>query len=182
MVWLILGLLFWSGAHLFKRMAPEARARLGDKGKGLVALGSLIGIVMMVIGTRGAPFIPVWNPPAFLTHLNNLMVLIAFYMMAIAGHGVWLDRKIRHSMLTGVKLWAVAHLLVNGDLYSIVLFGGLLAWAVIEMIAINRAEPDWTPPAPAVRRKEFTFAAATLVVFGIIAWLHTILGYYPFGG
>lgn len=181
MIWLILGLALWSGVHLFKRIAPDMRAQMGDKAKGIVALGSLIGIVLMVIGMRGAPFIPVWNPPAFLTHLNNLMVLVAFYLMAIAGQGVWLDRKIRHTMLTGVKLWAIAHLLVNGDLYSIVLFGGLLAWAVAEVIVINRSEREWTPPAPAVRRKEYTFAIATVVVFAIVAGIHAWLGYSPFG-
>lgn len=187
MSWFIplgLGLLFWSGSHLMKRVAPDLRARLGagDAGRGPVALGIFLGLVLMAIGIRGAPYIPVWTPPAFLTHLNNLMVLIAFYLMAIAGQGVWLDRKMRHPMLTGIKLWAVAHLLVNGDLVSMLLFGGLLAWAVVEVVLINRAQPDWTPPPPAPQRKEITFPIATLAVFAIIAWVHTWLGYYPFGG
>lgn len=182
MIWLLLGLALWIAPHLFKRVAPAARARMGDRGKGLVAIMTVAGLVLMTIGIRGAPYIHVWQPPAFLTHINNLMVLIALYLMAIAGHGVWLDRKLRHPMLIGVKTWALAHLLVNGDLYSMILFTGILAWAVVEVIVINRAEPNWTPPAPAPRRKEFTFAIATLVVFALIAWAHSWLGYPPFGG
>lgn len=182
MIWLIFGLALWSGAHLFKRFAPDIREGMGDKGKGAIALALIVSLVLMTIGVRGAPYIPVWSPPAFLTHLNNLLVLVAFYLMAIAGHGVWLDRKLRHPMLAGIKVWAFAHLLVNGDLISMVLFGGMLAWAVVEMIVINRAQPDWTPATPAPKRKEFTFALATLVVFALIAWVHNWLGYYPFGG
>lgn len=181
MIWLLLGLALWVGAHLFKRLAPEARARMGDKGKGAIVGLLVLALVLMTFGVRGAPFIPVWTPPAFLTHVTHLFVLVAFYLMAIAGHGVWLDRKLRHPMLTGVKCWAVGHLLANGDLISMLLFGGILAWAVIEVILINRAEPGGSPAKPAVMRKEFTFAAATLVVFGLAAWVHGLLGYPVFG-
>lgn len=181
MIWLILGVLLWSGAHLFKRLAPEARAAMGDRAKGPVALAIVASLVLMTIGVRGAPYIHVWTPPAFFVHLNNLMIWVSFYLMAIAGHRVWLDRKMRHPMLTGVKLWAVAHLMVNGDLISIILFGGILAWAVIEVILINKSGPRPPVGEPAVIRKEFTFAIATVAVFGIVAWVHLWLGYPPFG-
>ena len=61
------------------------------------------------------------------------------------------------------------------------LFGGLLVWALVEMAAINRAQPDWTPPPPAPARKEIMAVVGTLVVYGIIALIHTWLGYNPFG-
>lgn len=182
MIWLILGLALWAGAHLFKRIAPAARQQMGDKGKGLVALALLVALVLMAIGVRGAPYIHVWSPPAFLTHLNNLLMLVAFYFFAMAGQGVWLDRRIRHSQLTGVKTWALGHLLVNGDLISMLLFAGLLAWAVAEVVMINRAEPDWTPPAPAGGRREAIVVVVAVVAYGLVAWIHTLLGYYPFGG
>ena len=92
-----------------------------------------------------------------------------------------LARKMRHPMLTGVKVWALAHLLVNGDVPSFVLFGGLLAWAVAEMIMINKAQPDWTPPAPAPKRKEIAALGGTVVVFAVIAAIHYWLGYPVFG-
>lgn len=182
MILLILGVALWAGAHFFKRLMPEKRAEMGDKGKGLVAIATFASVALMIIGYRMAPVIDLWSPPAFLRYVNNLLVLLAFYMFAVAGHGVWADRKIRHSMLTGIKLWAFAHLLVNGDLASVILFGGLLAWGVAQMIMINKAQPEWTPPAPAVKRKEYTFAIASIVVFGIAGWIHGWLGYYPFAG
>lgn len=77
---LILGLILWVGAHYFKRLAPDARARLGDPGKGLVAVLIVAGVVLMVIGYRGADFIPVWNPPGFLVHVNNLLMVLAFWI------------------------------------------------------------------------------------------------------
>jgi uncharacterized membrane protein len=88
----------------------------------------------------------------------------------------------RHPQLTGFSLWAVAHLLVNGDLASIILFGGLLVWALAEIALINRAQPDWTPPPVGPMRKEFTSVIATLVLFAVVAGIHAWLGYYPFPG
>ena len=84
-------------------------------------------------------------------------------------------------MLAGVKTWALAHLLVNGGVPSFVLFGGLLAWAVIEVIVINRSEPEWVPPEPAPVRKEIMAVVGTVVVFGVIALIHGWLGYPVFG-
>lgn len=88
----------------------------------------------------------------------------------------------RHPQLTGFKAWAVAHLLVNGDLASVVLFGGLLAWAVLEVIVINRAEPEWTPPAWGGRAAEIRAVVGAVVLFAIVAAVHTWLGYWPFPG
>lgn len=182
MIWLILGVALWWAAHLFKRVAPERRARMGDPGKGAMALAIGVSVVLMVIGYRAAAYVPLWVAPLWTVHLNNLMMVGAFYFFAIAGQGVWLDRKIRHSMLTGMSLWALAHLIVNGDLASLVLFGGLLAWALAEVMIINRAEPGWTPPPPAVRRKEFTFPAASVVAVLIVGFVHSLVGPWPFGG
>jgi uncharacterized membrane protein len=79
-----------------------------------------------------------WYRSPATTGINNLLVLIAFYLFAASGARTWLGQKMRHPQLTGVKTWALAHLLVNGDLPSFILFGGLLAWAVVEVILINR--------------------------------------------
>lgn len=181
MILLILGLLLWSGAHFFKRALPEQRAAMGDAGKGLVAVLALAGIVLMVIGYRNAdPGAVFWTRHPATVGIADLLMLLAVYLFAVSGMQTRLARKIRHPMLTGVKTWAVAHLLVNGDVPSLVLFGGLLAWAVAEVIVINRSQA-WTRPAPAPMRKEIIAIVATLVVYGVIAWIHTWLGYYPFG-
>jgi uncharacterized membrane protein len=178
---LILGLVLWSGAHFMKRIAPDARAQLGDRGKAVLGVAILLSVVLMVLGYRSAPFIEVWTPPAFLTHLNNLLMILAFYLYAASGAKTAITRKIRHPQLTAVKTWAVAHLLVNGDLASIILFGGLLAWAVVSVILINRAQCDWLRPAPVPAKKEITAIVATLVVVVIVMLIHNWLGVQPWG-
>lgn len=182
MILLIFGVLLWSGAHLFKWLAPEMRAGMGDRGKGMVALALVVSIVLMVIGFRRAEPIQIWYSPAFLTHMNNLLMLIAVYLFAASGMKTWLASRMRHPMLAGVKTWALAHLMVNGDLASVILFGGMLAWAVIEMIMINRSEPTWTRPKPSFPvGKEIGAVVGTLIVFGSAALVHIWLGYWPFG-
>lgn len=178
---IVLGLALWIAAHLFKRLAPARRAAMGDAGKGLVTVGVLAGLVLMAIGYRGVEHVDLWYPPAFLTHLNNLLMLLAVYLYAASGMKTRITAVIRHPQLTAVKTWAVAHLLVNGDLPSVILFGGLLAWAVVEVILINRAVPRPAPPAPASMGKEAGAVVGAVVVFGAIAWVHNWLGVWPYG-
>lgn len=183
MSWIILiaGVALWWGAHLFKRIAPARRAALGEAAKGPIAIALIVSVVLMVIGYRGAEGPVWWGRSPALTGINNLLMLLAIYLFAASGMKTAITRRIRHPQLTGFKAWAVAHLLVNGDLVSFVLFGGLLAWAVVEVILINRAQPAWTPPEPAPMRKEIIALVATLVVFAVVAWIHTWLGYPVFG-
>ncbi len=181
MTLIILGLFLWWGAHLFKRLAPARRAAMGDAGKGLVTVVVLAGVVLMVVGYRGNTAPDLWYPPAFLTHVNNLLMLFAVYLYAASGMKTRITRVIRHPQLTAVKAWAVAHLLVNGDLASIILFGGLLAWAVVEVILINRAEPRPAPNPPASLGKEIGAVVGAVVVTGAIGWVHNWLGVWPFG-
>ncbi|SDZ42453.1 Uncharacterized membrane protein [Jannaschia faecimaris] len=178
---LILGLLLWAGAHFFKRLAPDTRGRMGDKGKGLIAVVLIVSVVLMVIGYRGADYIPIWEPPVFLRHLNNLLMVLAFYVFGVGATKGLLSARIRHPQLTGFKIWAVAHLLVNGDLAAIVLFGGLLAWAVAEVIVINRSQP-WDRPKTVSIKGDFTALVIGLVLMSIAAAIHIWLGVNPFGG
>ncbi|MCF6231964.1 MAG: NnrU family protein [Rhodobacteraceae bacterium] len=182
MTLLILGLILWIAAHFFKRVLPDLRARLGDKGKGLVALILIASLVLMINGFRGAEIVPIWEPPTWTRHLNNLMMLFAVALMGLGHSKGRLRGLMRHPMLIGVKLWAVAHLLVNGDLASIVLFGGLLGWAVVQVIVINRAEPDWTRPEPGPLAGDIKLGVITIVLYGVIAGVHAWLGYPVFGG
>ena len=181
MTLIVLGLALWCAAHLFKRLAPGRRAAMGDAGKGLATAGILAGVVLMVTGYRGHEAPDLWYPPAFLTHVNNLLMLLAFYLYAASGMKTRITKVIRHPQLTAVKTWAVAHLLVNGDLPSVVLFGGLLAWAVVEVIVINRAEPRPAAPAPASIGKEIGAVVGAGAVFGAVAWVHDWLGVWPYG-
>ncbi|MCV6585771.1 MAG: NnrU family protein [Marinibacterium sp.] len=177
---LIIGVALWWAAHLFKRMMPERRAAMGDKGKGVVALAIVGSIVLMVIGYRATPYVGIWSPPSFFIHINNLLVLIAIFLMSPAAKRGRLLNGMRHPMLAGVRAWAVAHLLVNGDLASIILFGGLFVWALVEVAVINKAEPEWAPGEPGSYGKDAMFLVASLVLMAVIGLTHGWLGYWPF--
>jgi uncharacterized membrane protein len=183
MLLLILGLALWFGGHFFKRVLPTQRAAMGDAGKGVAALVILAGLILMVVGYRGADFMSVWSPPAFMTHLNNVLMVAAawFFITAnLPAPKVWPASKMRHPMLISVKIWAIAHLLVNGDLASLLLFGGLLLWAVLSVIMINKAEPDWTRPETAGGLRYAIVAIFVLLfVFGM-TYVHSTLGVWPF--
>ncbi len=178
---LILGLALWFAGHFFKRAAPDARAGMGAKARGPITLVLLAGVILMVIGYRMSDGAVFWGRHPATVGINNLLMLLSIYLFAAAGMKTALARKMRHPMLAGVKVWALGHLLVNGDIASFLLFGGLLAWAVVEMIVINRAEPNWTPPPAAPRRKEVIAVVASVVLYAVIAAVHYALGYPVFG-
>lgn len=183
MIWLVLGVLIWAYSHLMKRVTPGFRAGLGeDRGKMIASLLTVLSIGLMIWGFRQSDFIPLWEPPAFLRHVNNLLMLIAIFLLLVGYVPGALRSKMRHPMLAAVKTWALAHLLVNGDLASLILFGGILAWAVLDMIMINRMEPNWTRPKPGPLRNDLIWALGAVLVMGLIGWVHGWLGYPVFGG
>ena len=181
MIWLILGVLLWSGAHLFKRLAPDIRATWGEKAKGPVALAILLSLVLMVTGYRMADGAVFWTRTPVLAGINNLLMLVSIYLFAAAGMKTRITARLRHPQLVGFKIWAVGHLIVNGDAPSFVLFGGLLIWAVFSVVQINNMEPEWKKPTEFSTGKEIGAVVGTLVVFGAIAMIHSWLGYNPFG-
>ncbi|MFW2543390.1 NnrU family protein [Primorskyibacter sp. 2E107] len=181
MLLLILGVALWCAAHLFKRAAPGARAGMGDKGRGLVAVAIAASILLMIFGYRMADGTFFWGRHPATVGINNLLMIAALYFLSPGPRKGALFHKMRHPMLTGFLLWAVAHLLVNGDTPSFVLFGGLGLWAIVEMVVINRAEPNWTPPAKGSIKKDAIFLVASVVLLGVIGMVHTWLGYPTFG-
>lgn len=179
---MLLGLLLWIDAHLFKRLLPRAHAGLGRHARGLVALTLVIAVVLMVIGYRGATGPVWWGASAATKGINNLMVLVGVYLFAASGMKTWAGTRFRHPQLTGFSLWAAGHLLVNGHLPGVILFGVLLAWALVEIILINRQEPGWTPDrTPIQPRREVIVAVAALVVYLILGLVHGWIGPNPFG-
>ncbi len=182
MTLLILGLALWILAHVFKRIAPDVRARLGEKGKGLVALALLGAVVLMVMGYRRAEFIPIYTPIEGIGHLNNLLMIIAVFLTGVGGTRGLLADKIRHPMLLGGVVFAIAHLLVNGDLASLILFGGIGLWALLQMILINRGDGEWVRPESRGVKGDAMNFAATVVLVAIIAGIHIWLGHNPFLG
>jgi len=181
MTLLILGLILWSLAHFYKRLMPAHRAKLGDKGKGQIAIALIIALLLMIFGYRWAEFIPVWSPPAFFTHINNLLMLIALFVFGMSATTGRLRGKMRHPQLVAVKIWAIVHLMVNGDLASIILFGGMLVWAVASVLLINRSE-EWVRPEAGDAKKDKLLVIITVVSFVVITVIHALLGVSPFGG
>ena len=182
MTLLILGLLLWMAAHLFKRLAPEARGAMGEKGKGPVALGILAGLVLMVVGFRMTQTADLYPLPSFFRNINNTLMVIAVILFGVGQSKSRLRGKMRHPMLTGVVVWGVAHLLVNSDAASLVLFGGMILWALAEMTLINRTEPAPERYKDGSLKGDIRLVLIGLVVFAVIAGIHTWLGYYPFPG
>lgn len=178
---IILGLLLWTLVHVWKRVAPDHRASFGPKGAGIVAVGSVIAIILMVVGYRGATGDVLWDRTSGMTGLNNLLMLFAFYLFATSGAKTRITKSIRHPQLTAVIVWSGAHLLVNGDTPSILLFGGMALWAAMEIILINGIQGARTPYHAVPIKKEITTIVATVVVFVVVALIHMVVGPSPFG-
>jgi len=185
MTLMILGILLWVLPHSFKRLAPQRHLRLMPQAKAIDAALILVGLVLMVIGYRSVEVTPddnLYNPLPGLGHLNNLLMLFSIYLFGVGGSRSILIDKMRHPMLTGMALWSVSHLLVNGDYVSVILFGALGIWAVAEMVLINRAGP-WKRPKPGSLKGDLKNIVGTLAIYGLIVWVHgMILGHSLFLG
>lgn len=186
MTLLILGLILWTAAHFFKRLAPNARAalqdRMGDASKGIFAIVLILSVVLMVMGYRAADTTFYWGRSVATTGLNNLAMLFAVALFGLGSSKSRLRSKFRHPMLWGTVVWALSHLLVNGDSASILLFGWIAIWALAEMQLINRAETDYVPYQGGSAMGDARLVIISLVLYGVIAGVHTWLGYSPFGG
>lgn len=180
MILLIFGVFLWSAAHYFNRLAPDMHAGMGKGGRMLMAVLIVVSVLAMIFGYRAAPFILVWSPPSLMVHINNLLMIIAFFIYGMSATTGRLRGKLRHPQLTAVKIWATAHLLVNGDLASVILFGGMFAWAIGSVILINRAEPNWQRPAPGAAKKDIILVVVTLVMISVVASIHIWAGVWPF--
>jgi len=143
MIWLILGLVLFLGIHSVRIVAPEFRqAQIDQRGlnawKGIYTVISIVGFVILVWGYGIARQDPVvfFVAPAWMSHVVALLMLpVMILLVASQVPAGRIKAAVKHPMLLGVKIWALAHLLVNGDLASVLLFGGFLAWAVVDRIS-----------------------------------------------
>ncbi len=175
---LIAGIALWWAGHLYKRLLPDLHARLG---KGASAVIILAGLALIVIGFRGMDHVPVYTPPSWGVHLNNLLMLIAVILVGAGNSKSSLRRVLRHPMLTGVVVWAVAHLVANGDLAGVILFGSMAVWALVEMAVINAREPGYEPWQGGSIFGSVKLLAISAVVYLAIGGIHYWLGRWPFG-
>ena len=178
---LVLGLVVLLGAHVFvtfRDARAAAMARLGQNGyRALFALVSIAGLVLIVWGYgqyHAHDLIPVWSPPAFMRHITVGLMLFAVIFFTAAFIPSHIKAKLKHPMLAGVKTWALAHLLSNGDLGSILLFGAFLAWGVYARIAAKRRGDFGAITAPAGYTND-----VIVVVIGIVIYLALGYAFHP---
>ncbi len=181
---LILGIVLFLGIHTLTTLRTTRLAvigRLGDGGyKGLYSLVSATGLVLIVWGYaryRSSGYIPVWDPPYALLHPVSLVLMwVALVALAAAyAPAGKIKATLRHPMLVAVKVWALSHLLVNGDLGSMLLFGSLLAWAVYDRISLQRRGDAGAPPVDGVRAADAIVVVIGTVAYLAFSWLHDSL-------
>jgi uncharacterized membrane protein len=192
MLVLLLGLVLFLGVHSTRIVAEGWRtgmlAKLGEKGwKGAYSLASLVGFVLIVGGYSLARQQPVvlWSPPVATRHIAGLLMLVSFILLSAAyvpGNGI--KSKLRHPMVLGVKVWALAHLLSNGNLADVLLFGSFLVWSVLSF----RAARGRDRAAGLVGTAGKLSATLATVGVGIVAWAvfafwahAALIGVRPFG-
>lgn len=180
MIWLWLGVALWSGIHGIPSLARGVRAslieRLGETGyKIAFALGIVGSIALMVAGWRSTAPIGIYAPPSWGAPVGSILVLVGFILFGLAHAKTNVKRFVRHPQLTGVVVWAIGHLLANGDNRSLVLFGVLGLWALVEMLLINRREGAWVRPDPVPLTAEIRPVVIGLVIFAVFLLAHPYL-------
>jgi uncharacterized membrane protein len=181
MLILLTGLILFLGGHVVTRargVRDGLITRLGEGAyKVAYSLVSALGLALILFGWKYAPFVPVWDPPGWTRHLPITLMWPAFVLLVATYLPGAIRAKLKHPMLVAVKLWAFGHLLANGDLKSILLFGSFLAWAVIARIGLKRQERR---EGRAPQRASWPYDVLALVIgtalYGLFgAYLHPLL-------
>lgn len=174
---LIGGILIWIVVHLTKSVTPGLRTSLINSigegpYKGLFSLTLIGAIVMMVMGWKATSPVLVYELPAGTRHVTMALMWLALILFVSARLPNDFKRILRHPQLTGVIIWAFAHLLSNGDSRSLWLFGGMFVWAHLEIIFINRRDgPRQNPEAVGLMRTFIPVAVGTVLLI-VLAWFH----------
>ena len=182
LVTLVIGLVLFIGAHVSVTLRPRRAAIVKAVGlvpyRILMSVVSLAGIYLVFRGFgmyRDSGLIPVWSPPAFMPHVTEALMLPACILLAAAFLPGKIKAAVKHPLLVAVKTWAFAHLLTNGDLGGIILFGAVLAWAVYDRISLKHRSDPGGPPIPLGGRKNDIAA----VIVGTILYVALGLVFHP---
>jgi uncharacterized membrane protein len=185
MTWLVAGLILFLGVHSFSMLRGARDAVVAGLGsemafKALYSLLSLVGFILIIVGFadyRAAGMIPLWNPPSWGRHIAMLLLLLAFVSLAATYIPSHIRSGLKHPMILAVILWAMSHLLANGDLGSVLMFGGFLAWGVIARISMGgRARVIFAaaPQSPPLgMRNDIVIIIAGVALYAVtLIWLH----------
>ena len=184
-----IGLLIWVAVHLFPSVFPAARqsliTRLGNMAyQGVFAMCILAGLLLIIFGWRSTVPTQVYVPPLALREPGMLLVVLGFILMAAANFpATRIKRFIRHPQLSGVLLWAIAHLLMNGDSRSLLVFAVIGLWSLVSMLTINHRDGAWSrPDPPSGWITEMIMVVAGMVVAGLGFYFHQYLAGVPLIG
>jgi uncharacterized membrane protein len=181
---LISGLLIWSLVHFIPSLAPALKNKLtgtlGETGYKLSFTALIItALALIVFGWRNTIPTQLYYLPGLFRHLAMLLIVFAFILLGAASYPSRIKNYIRHPQLAGVMAWACAHLLLNGDSRSLLLFGGLGLWAFLEVIFINRRDGEWVKkPTPGWGR-EIRGLLISLVIIVVVVMIHPYLAGVP---
>ncbi len=189
MTTLIAGLVIFLGIHSISIVAEDFRNRMAAKSelgwKGFYAVISALGLYLIISGYAQARLDPTWVyiSPVWTRHLAALLLLPTFILLLATYFPGRISGWIGHPMLVAVKLWALSHLLVNGAVADLLLFGSFLAWAVADRISMKRCQPRTVPALPKSAINDVIVVIGGLAMYVVFAlWLHQILiGIKPFG-
>ncbi|MFQ5993802.1 MAG: NnrU family protein [Acidiferrobacterales bacterium] len=175
---LILGLVVFLGIHLvptFSDLRQGLIQRFGERGyKGVFAAISLAGLILIIVGKGRADFVPLWQPPVWGRHIAPLLMLLAFVLLSAAYLPSNVKRFTAHPMLWAVTLWSAAHLLANGDLASLLLFGTIGLFALFDMVSANM-RGDTKSKTRYALTKDVIAVAIGLVAYVVLVVLHPYL-------
>jgi uncharacterized membrane protein len=179
---MIVGLVLFLGVHTLttqRKLRDRFVVSWGEGGyKIAYSLASAVGLALIVWGFahyRATEWVQLWNPPRALKHLNVLLMLPASILVVAAYIRGQIYVTLKHPMLAGVKLWAFGHLLANGDLGGIILFGSFLAWAVFDRISLKRRGDAGGPPIPVGGIGNDLIA----VLVGVVVYLALAFAFHP---
>jgi uncharacterized membrane protein len=182
MALLIIGIVVFLGLHLLPTVSgwrEKLVGRLGENGyKALFSLLSVAGFVLLVYGFATAPVIQVWSPPGWTRWVAIVLMLPAFIFLVAAYVPGQIKAKLTHPFLVSIKTWALAHLIANGDLASIILFGSFMVYAVYDRITLKRRQPTsliGVPKTGGPRKDLIAVVLGTVLYVVFLAWLHPLL-------
>ncbi|MEQ8183246.1 MULTISPECIES: NnrU family protein [Marinobacter] len=180
MATLIVGLVLFLGVHSLSIVNEPLRNRLHNSlgegaFKGLYSLAALVGLVLIVWGYGNARLDPtvIYTSPGWLRHLAMLLLIPVFPLLLATYFPGKIKAKLGHPMLVAVKLWALAHLLANGMLHDLLLFGSFLAWAVVDRISLKRRTQRLIATLPASKANDAIAVVGGLAVYAVLVmWAH----------
>lgn len=180
MTLLIAGVFLWSVTHLLPAALPTVRTQLAKRlgtgpYRGLFSLDIALSLLLIIFGWRSADAVVLYQPPLPFGPWVMVLMLISLVLFVGSSMPTNIKRQVRHPQMMAVVAWSVAHLLCNGDSRSVVMFGGLGIWALLEILFINRRDGAWARPEPVPHSKDLVVLLAAGITFAALVYFHGTL-------